>query len=386
MKWAVVVLAAVLLLAGCASKTRSSTWHQVPDFGFSSFSFSDAAHGWAVDSLSAGLLATDDGGGSWYSSHGRIVGAPSQGVGALPATIDRLPLPDLVLCLGQRIFLTHLAQAPTGSVDSPPATASGGVLVSDDRGATWRSCLSLAPGKDSVLGLVASDGNHLWALCGAGKPDPSVKIYLLRSSDGGRSWQRLPKNNLAIAGIDTPSPLTFVDARHGWSSLDRYSNGAETSYRTTIDGGRSWSRISTPPNAGSVLFALDAQRAWAGSGWMSEQLAPGGVISLYSTVDGGRSWQADHAFDRLPVMAVYFVDARHGWVFVGAPPLNGAIPKESGIYATSDGGRHWARELSSNDPNWGGQELDWTFCRAGNTLFAGNRSLCFSRSLTNLGT
>lgn len=337
---------------------------------FASFAFSDSSHGWAVSMDEPGVFATSDGGRSWHLSDGRILGIPTRGVGSLPSSLGRLPLPGQVLSVGGMVFVPYFATAPGWVASPPPSYLRSGILVSSDGGATWRQCLALAPGEDSVLHLVASDATHLWALCGSGNPNQPDSTYLLRSTDGGNSWTRLSVHSVGFPGVDGGCPfLVFTDSLHGWKMFEPYSNGVGLALRTTADGGQTW-RLSNREwgGAGLGFFALDARHAWFADGGDPGEDSG----ALYATSDDGRTWQRDRVFDHIPLGGVFFADPKHGWVIT-------ENLKTNAIYRTQDGGLHWSKELTSTDPRWSTQ--DWSFSRAGDTLFAGNGMLLLSTSI-----
>ena len=375
------IVATAVSLSSCAMihvniAYHSSSWHglsRAPD-QFSSFAFSDGTHGWAVSLDSPGVLSTENGGQSWQLCNGRILGVPTRGIGSLPSKMADLPLPAQVLSTGGKVFVAYYAQAVGTVMNPPPNYLRSGILVSSDGGAIWHQCLSLAPSKDSVLYLTASDPAHLWALCASGNPDQAAPTYLLRSTDGGSTWSRVSVRSIGWAGAGLASPsLVFVDPSHGWSMFVPYSNGVALTLRTTRDGGEKWTVVHTPYDYDEdSLFALDARHAWFATGdepWHK-------LGALYSTADGGKTWHRDHTFDHISLSGVFFTDSRQGWVVTSGQKVNA-------IYATSDGGRHWREELTSSNGDWSPQA--WTFQRAAGTLFASNGYLMFSRLLPQEG-
>jgi photosystem II stability/assembly factor-like uncharacterized protein len=358
-----IVAAAVLLVTGCGATTSlpsgSSGWRSVSaSVSFSSLSFSNASTGWAIQEH-AGLVTSTNGGWDWQPCMGTIVGAPTSGVGALPTQVYGLQSAAQVLAEGGSVFLTYYARSlETGALPST-ATTTSGILVSTNRGATWHRRLSLAPSRDSVLYLAASDARHLWALCAPGQPDRPGTTYLLRSTNGGASWSRLPGVHLGIAGLPGfTSPFSFVDARHGWSWFVPYSGAAAADVRTTSDGARSWQQVTQPQGFGPAVFALDGLHAWT----VGSALASNTGV-LYATTDGGKSWHEHLFLAHEPLAGVYFSDTRHGWVVFADSHTHGG-----GILATSDGGASWRKELVVvSGFNW--QSQGWTFERAGDKLF-----------------
>ena len=374
-----VVVASFILLSACASAPSSaivghSPWQLLGTMPLSSFAFSDEVRGWGVEFSSTGLMTSSDGGHDWGPATGRIVGAPA--ASGLPATVDRLAVPIQVVRAGVALFVAYDDHPPLGgSQGSMPPAARSGILTSVDRGLTWRPCLSLADPRDVVLFVAAVDASHLWALCRAvpasGTPGPiDTPMFLLRTSDGGRHWERLATGQIgdpALPGV-LGVPLVFTDAKHGWSLWD---SAPAPLLHVTVDGGRTWSPTTQVRNVGFGVCALDARHAWIATG--TTRQAVGG---LSATSDGGRSWVRSGRFTKLA--AVYFADERDGWV-VAAGSTGAAATR--GIYATSDGGKHWVRELTpaSSDQLW--RRPGWQFCRAGTTLFVGCEGELFSRAL-----
>ncbi len=307
-------------------------------------------------------MTSSNGGTDWQQCSGSILGVPTSGVGALPKQLYRLQSAAQVLAEGNRVFLTYYAR-PLGTGDSSStASPSSGILVSTDRGATWHRCLSLAPSRDSVLFLAAGDARHLWALCAPGRPDRPGSTYLLRSTDAGASWSKLPGVHLGIAGLPGfTTPFTFVDARQGWSWFAPYSGSAAAELRTTSDGGLSWQVVRQPQGFGLGVFALDALHAWTVGSAL-----PSNTGALYATTNGARSWHQHLFLAHVPLDAVYFSDARHGWIVFADSHAHGV----GGIMETSDGGANWKRELIVAGRSWRSQ--GWMFERVGNTLFLGS--------------
>jgi photosystem II stability/assembly factor-like uncharacterized protein len=124
---------------------------------------------------------------------------------------------------------------------------------------------------------------------------------LLRTSDGGQHWIKLPLPQ--GYGVDTRS-ITFSDPQHGWLWFGGAAMGSEAVYMDhTADGGRRWARIacvtfSNPlPGYGCPLHSgigLGGDKEFltfrnAADGWLTV-FSNTGIPQLLRSGDGGRHW------------------------------------------------------------------------------------------------
>jgi len=307
-------------------------------------------------------------GQSWKRCAGRIIVNAEESYG-LPASTARLAYPSKIVRLENALCVSFNVRHP-GYQQPVPKDERAGIPTSTDGGTTWHRCLTLPSGKEWVLDFTVG-GKTLYALCGPRDPSESgylgVPTYLLRSSDGGQSWKRLPQP----AGIDGGTtvllpPLTFVDDLHAWPTCETAEpNGWVFIWGllTTVDGGKSWKKV-TGEVGGGLLFVFDAAHAWTTGGGFNE--AGVGSAACVATSDGGKSWHVLHELDDIMLSGIFFADLQHGWVQCGG-----------GFLATSDGGKTWVREANLPD-NYGG---DWTFFLTDTRLFASSGSLLFARKL-----
>jgi photosystem II stability/assembly factor-like uncharacterized protein len=145
------------------------------------------------------------------------------------------------------------------------------------------------------------EGNDVW-----------VK-YVLKSDDGGRSWDNI---DAALEQINHQIfCIQFADGMHGWI-------GGYKELIITTDGGLTWSNIALE-EAGSIsdFIFLNNDEGWIG--------ADNGV---FHTTDGGFSWEKQYlpGFDEsnYAIYGIDFIDEMNG-VAAGA---NG------GFYITTSGG------------------------------------------------
>ncbi|HEX8285856.1 MAG TPA: YCF48-related protein [Pyrinomonadaceae bacterium] len=288
----------------------------------------------------------------------------------------------LCLCLSPFLFApSHAARAAgwerqkTGTfawlhavffVDERRGWAAGGkgaLLSTRDGGATWEA--GKRPTEDAVRDVFFQDAETGWLLCERSMFKPMEKeesvSYLLKTSDGGRTWSRVEVTRGADVDLKLAG-LRFADREHGWVF------GEMGALFASSDGGATWARQRVPTR--HVL--LGASFFDAGTGWLS-----GGGLTVLKTTDGGVTWHAGIVY--LPATgtaeaqsqqqpdprvvepgggarqedvsrrssrrlnAVCFVNQERGWA-VGAAGV---------ILATSDGGRNWRPQASGvGDDLW----------------------------------
>jgi photosystem II stability/assembly factor-like uncharacterized protein len=231
------------------------------------------------------------------------------------------------------------------------AGSKGALLSTSDGGATWE--VRKPPTEDALRDIFFHDAETGWLVCERSifKPmekDESVS-YLLKTSDGGRTWSRVEVTRGADVDVKLGG-LRFADREHGWVY------GELGALFSTNDGGKTWARQRVPTRH-LLLGAsfLDAQ-----TGWLS-----GGGMTVLKTSDGGATWRAGTVFlpaegegarqskvvrrgqdgsgqDGARVVggrrlnAVWFATPARGW----------AVGGEGVILATLDGGETWRPQRS----------------------------------------
>gem|GEM_PF-4542832 len=178
-----------------------------------------------------------------------------------------------------------------GLVSGKPtwAAGSGKLYLSTDDGTTWR--LAATPCQDSGVSaysfIAASVG---WVICiGPGTSTVTAIGYmdkqLFKTNDGGLHWTLIATTTTDGRLTDGLLPpgylgdLYFLDESHGW-----YSEVRHGTLHATSDGGRSWQRL---PGLGGV--------AVVGVHFISPEFGSvlnmdAGPFRLMTTSDGGRTW------------------------------------------------------------------------------------------------
>ena len=241
-------------------------------------------------------------------------------------------------------------------------THTGGVVVSDDYGATWK--IPYEPG--SATGLPNQvcttvildpasppDSRTLYAgIFGEGDDD---KAGVYTSTDGGKTWARLPDSpgiapNLhiyslrlhpvtgdlycLITGYRGPEKETFFEVPGGlWRSTDK---------------GGTWTHMSAGSrlNLWATAFAFDPkdpQTVYVSAATAQGKTGSGGI---YKTVNNGKTWfhvlkderikiiAGDPGYEHCMAVAVHPVNSR---IVLAGTTLHGLL------YSV-DGGRFWHRD------------------------------------------
>jgi photosystem II stability/assembly factor-like uncharacterized protein len=156
---------------------------------------------------------------------------------------------------------------------------------------------------------------HGWAV---GPPTSGGADVLYRTTNGGRTWTRIPLQwSGGINGI------SFATTEVGWATL------VHSILRTT-DGGLHWTRYAFGKSDKTTgVQALSTRRAWVADG-----------DTLLRTTDGGATWKHIPAGTATNLNVVCFTSAQSGWAGAGSYRSAGQIVH------TTDGGLHWNVQLA----------------------------------------
>ncbi|NOX53452.1 MAG: hypothetical protein GXP27_03240, partial [Planctomycetes bacterium] len=222
------------------------------------------------------------------------------------------------------------------NVSPCPPWRSGAKTRVTKSGQTWTVELAIPFGVLCTMGKASST----WGL----------NLHRARSGEafGGRDthlcWSRTappfeaPGWSPSLRTLRDPRRLGIMRIDADWVQLQPHPNrpglasarSAEAAARRPVQRDRRSDRLSS-------VFFVDRSHGWAA----------GGLGTILHTSDAGKTWREQPTGTDFILEKVFFVDRNHGWA-VGGWPRDAAVAVYGGmgvILATSDGGRHWAKQL-----------------------------------------
>ncbi|MBI2624681.1 hypothetical protein HYW67_04345 [Candidatus Parcubacteria bacterium] len=201
----------------------------------------------------------------WY------VGTWSENLGVLLRTLDNGASFETLYTTSRSAAITGIVVDPSSPTRVYVATAQGGVLVTDNRGATWRA-LQWFGGQ--IRRLIMTSDNALWAIPGAGG--------LWRSRNHGETWEDLTSKLAHLAGSQTIASFTQVPTQP-----QRLYLGTNRGLVKSEDGGDTWAdvKLIVPPQALPITATV------VPPGETSTIYAAGGSF-VFKSADVGSTWQS----------------------------------------------------------------------------------------------
>ena len=270
------------------SSDGGATWNRQQsgtDLTLSAIYFVDDSHGWAVGDEGT-ILLTSDGGKTWLS--------------------QKSPVPFFLLDV-------QFIDKQTGWIVTERTT----ILHTTDGGTSWEIQFQ---DQDYMLKAISfCDSMHGWAVGEYG--------FIYHTADGGMTWEHQAgrfgwdEETGEIIGGNYLFDVVAMDPSNAWAvGIDGYVT-------RTIDGGKTWERITTTIPATHLLGITSDKK--------------GGILicgesALFVSADGGRTF-SQRSGD--PVIT-------YGWFNSATVSPDGrmiAAGKEGWVYMTADYGKLWKK-------------------------------------------
>ena len=188
-------------------------------------------------------------------------------------------------------------------IDRPVEHSANGAECVDERlywtdndGQIWREITPPKIPSWKVGSVFFLNSSHGWMISTNRYSDDSDEpFYVFSTEDGGKNWRSvtIQQATYKLTPDYWPTQVYFADRKHGWI-LWHYAvmNTRANALLATSDGGRTWKRLPDPPGPGPLDFSS------AHLGWMIGGHDGGAGIfvverdQLWTTRDGGGHWAA----------------------------------------------------------------------------------------------
>jgi photosystem II stability/assembly factor-like uncharacterized protein len=281
-----------------------------------------------------------------------LLGSLQAGAAVDPALFQELQWRSIGPFRGGRVL------AVTGVAGEPEhfyfGSVNGGVWESLDAGRTWNPIFDTQPiGSIGAIAVAPSDPKTIYA--GSGEADMRSDISqgngMYKSTDGGRTWSHIGLEDSQQIGrirIHPANPNVVYVAALGHP----YGPNAERGLFRSSDGGKSWQRIlsrngDSDTGAIDVTFEPGNPSTLYASLWQTRRTpwsvyppSNGPGSGLFKSTDGGDHWTE---------LIGHGLPAKPGRIGVAVAPSNPrrvyAIvdAEEGGLYRSDDAGATWTR-------------------------------------------
>lgn len=245
--------------------------------------------------------------------------------------------------------------------------ADGGVWKSDDYGRTWNPTFDAEPTQSiGAIAVAPSDPSIIYVGSGEGlhRPDLSVGNGVYKSADAGKTWTHLgleDAQQIPALAVDPHDPNRLFAAVLGHP----YGPSEQRGIFRSTDGGRSWQKVLykdentggsnveiDPSNPNIVYACLWENREGP---WEDNNQFPGTSGGLFKSTDGGSTWKP--LTNGLPKnvvqvnVAISPSEPSRLYISVGTTDRGGyGSGAGLGVYRSDDGGENWYKATTDPRP------------------------------------
>jgi photosystem II stability/assembly factor-like uncharacterized protein len=128
------------------------------------------------------------------------------------------------------------------------ALTASTVLTTSDGGLHWHDVTPANAGLNTQAQGQFLNAQNAWIAIGPANQQEGPGIAVLRTADGGASWQRSTIPDSLVSQVDVPH---FLNSRQGWIEVSSTpgAGSARSDIWGTSDGGQNWSLLSSNKNA-----------------------------------------------------------------------------------------------------------------------------------------
>ena len=244
---------------------------------------------------------------------------------------------------------------------------NGGVWKSDDYGRTWTPIFDSQPTQSvGAIAVAPSDPNIIYVASGEGlqRPDLSVGNGIYKSTDAGNTWTHLGLRDgqqIPALVVDPHDPNRLFAAVLGHPFGANEQRGI---FRST-DGGKTWERVLYKnENTGGSDIEMDPANPdvlYAGlwesreGPWEDNNSYSGTDGGLFKSTDGGSTWkQLTNGLPKNLVqinVTIAASDPKRLYAIAGtSEPGDYASGKGLGVYRSDDAGESWTQITTDPRP------------------------------------
>ncbi len=271
------------------------------------------------------VMRSEDGGANWRQCYTRENADGTASSIGLETTCLHEIVPDSE-CAG-RFFLCYY---------------DIGLFITEDGGATSRHAVKgiRHPDSNNCFGVAQArdERNNLWAAVGQWHGNDGTVV---RSRDGGESWEYLPATNGWVRA--TPEDLVIVDGVHSYALACRARGRGIV---VSPNGGESWRYVTT--NALPRVKSVSALTAADGVLYAGVSADGSRFGEVWKSEDRGESWTRLTPAD-LPLPLVHGVSVRGGQMLVATREFYQHASRRylgGGVWHSVDGGATWKKVAS----------------------------------------